>query len=180
MTINDGICDRAQIVRNAITGKLTDDPTCFQVTEADLNGITERMRLSPPGTAVTLKAGEFRGLTGLTWLTLSGVNLSPGLPLGLFEGLSSATRLDLCSVRLTSVQAGVFAGLGSLERLTFDGNDIASLPANLLADTPKLKKVYLYRNGLDSIDGDTFNGATNLEGHQASRQRPVPIAGRFV
>ena len=72
VTINDGICDRAEIVRNAITGKLTGNPTCFQVTEANLNGIAGTLDLSPPGTAVTLKTGEFRGLTGLKRLNLSG------------------------------------------------------------------------------------------------------------
>ena len=163
VTINDGICDRAQIVQDAISVKLSGDPSCHDVTKSDLNGIVGTLRLKSTNEAVSLKAGEFRELTSVDLLTMSVVNLSKGLPLRLFEGLDSVERLSMCFTQLSSLQAGVFAGLGKITQLWMDNNSMSNLPAGLFEDIPTLKEVRLYSNKLKSLDSDAFRGAVALE-----------------
>ena len=163
VTINDGICDRAQVVQNAIIGELTGNLNCHEITEANLNGVTGEIDFPMTLTPVTLQSGEFKGLTSLVSLRLSKVNLSPGLPSGLFEDLDSLETLRMCFSSIQSVEAGDFAGLGNLTRLYMDNNQVDSLPANVFADTPKLIWLYLYYNGISSIDGDAFNDATKIK-----------------
>ena len=161
--INDGICDRAKVVQDAIIGKLDCTPSCHQVTKTDLAGIEGKLSLARTPNPVKLRAGEFRGLGNVETLALSVVNLSLGLPEGVFEGLNSVTKLYLCISKISSLTAGVFSGLESLTHLYLDNNSIAALPAELFRGAGKLEEIHLYRNEIVTLHGNVFSGATELK-----------------
>ena len=160
--INDGICDRAEAVQDAIIGKLDGSPSCYDVTGDELASITGKLDIARTSTPVTLRAGEFRGLSNVQTLSLLHVNLSPGLPVGLFEGLDSLFSLAMCDNKISSLNAGVFSGLKNLTSLDLDNNSIPSLPADLFADTPDLKHLRMYSNEIASLEGNVLRGATKL------------------
>ncbi len=162
VVINDGICDRAEIVRDAIRGKLPGVSSCHAVTESHLRGIQGTMGLAKKEDPVTLQAGEFRGLSALGHLNLSGVNLSQVLLPGLFEGLDSVIALNLCDTNISSLNAGDFSGLGKIAHLSADKNKIKSLPADLFENVPTLKVVKLYSNEIATLDANVFRHAHSL------------------
>ena len=162
VVINDGICDRAEIVRDAIRGKLPGVSSCHAVTESHLRGIQGTMELAKKEDPVTLQAGEFRGLSALGHLNLSGVNLSQVLLPGLFEGLDSVIALNLCDTNISSLNAGDFSGLGKIAHLSADKNKIKSLPADLFKNVPTLKVVKLYSNEIATLDANVFRHAHSL------------------
>ena len=86
---SSGICERTQEVRDAILAKLSDVSECANVTDSHLAGITGDLTLSNESISA-LKAGDFKGLSGLEQLYLDTNDLS-NLPDGIFEGLE---RLD--------------------------------------------------------------------------------------
>ena len=90
---SSGICDRTQEVRDAILTKLSDVSDCANVTDSHLAGITGDLTLSNESISA-LKAGDFKGLTGLGQLYLDNNNLSD-LPDGIFAGLESLDTLWL-------------------------------------------------------------------------------------
>ena len=162
VVINDGICDRADIVKKAILGKLPGVSLCHAVTESHLRGIQGTMGLAKKEDPVTLQAGEFRELSALGHLNLSGVNLSQVLLPGLFEGLDSVIALNLCDTNISSLNAGDFSGLGKIAHLSADKNKIKSLPADLFKNVPTLKVVKLYSNEIATLDANVFRHAHSL------------------
>ena len=90
---SSGICDRTQEVQDAILAKLSDVSDCANVTDSHLAGITSDLTLSDKGISA-LKAGDFKGLSGLEQLYLDTNDLSD-LPDGIFEGLESLDTLWL-------------------------------------------------------------------------------------
>ena len=76
-----------------------------------------------------LQAGEFRELTDIgIHCDMSSVNLSLGLPLGLFEGLDSVGQpLHVLQPDHIVEGKGVFAGLQSITRLRMDNNSVDSI-----------------------------------------------------
>ena len=162
VVINDGICDRAKIVQDAIRGKLTGVSSCHAVTESHLRGIQGTMELAKKEDPVTLQAGEFRELSALGHLNLSGVNLSQVLLPGLFEGLDSVIALNLCDTNISSLNAGDFSGLDKITHLSADKNKIKSLPADLFENVPKLEVVKLYSNEIATLHEHVFRNAHSL------------------
>ena len=90
---SSGICNRTQEVRDAILAKLSDVSDCANVTDSHLAGITGDLTLSDKSISA-LKAGDFKGLSGLEQLYLDTNDLSD-LPDGIFEGLESLDTLWL-------------------------------------------------------------------------------------
>ncbi len=104
-----GICDRTEEVQDAILSKLRVD-NCADVTDEQLSGITDSLRLSRVS---SLRSGDFDGLTGLTHLTLSGGSFT-SLPEGIFDGLTSLRSLFVIGTGLSSLPEGVFDDLHAL------------------------------------------------------------------
>ena len=90
---SSGICDRTEEVRDAILAELSDVSECANVTDSHLAGITGDLTLSDKSISA-LKAGDFKGLSGLEQLYLDTNDLSD-LPDGIFEGLESLDTLWL-------------------------------------------------------------------------------------
>ena len=102
-----GICARTPEVRDALVALISGVDDCVGVTATHLADIIE-IDLSRSSIA-DLKAGDFAGLTALTYLSLAGNSLA-SLPAGVFAGLTALTSLDLDNNSLASLPAGVFAG----------------------------------------------------------------------
>ena len=90
---SSGVCNRTQEVQDAILAKLSDVSDCANVTDSHLAGITGDLTLSDKSISA-LKAGDFKGLSGLEQLYLNNNNLND-LPDGIFEGLESLDTLWL-------------------------------------------------------------------------------------
>ena len=95
------IRDRTPQVRHAIRVKLPNISDCAAVTDSDLRGITGSLDLEGEGIA-KLRAGDFRGLSNLQRLLLSGNDLT-ALPDGVFDGLSNLEILSLSGNKLSSL-----------------------------------------------------------------------------
>ena len=121
-----GICARTQQVRDGILALISGVTDCAAVTEAQLASVTGHLDLANSNIG-TLQAGDFDGLTSLTYLELHRNELS-SLQAGVFSGLTSLTYLDLQRNELSSLPAGVFSGLTSLEELLLGGNSVNPLP----------------------------------------------------
>ncbi|XP_025275384.1 tsukushin isoform X1 [Canis lupus familiaris] len=86
--------------------------------------------------------GAFRGLAGLTHLSLGSLQGLPQLaPYG-FRELQSLQVLDLSgNPKLKWAGAEVFSGLGSLQELDLSGTSLLPLPETLLIHLPALQSI---------------------------------------
>ena len=100
---NQGICDRTPAVRDEILESLPSGTLCEDVTETDLNGITDFLSLFDPSLD-SLHPDDFKGLTAIRGLTIVDTALE-SLPAGIFSDLQSVTRLSLARNRSRSQQA---------------------------------------------------------------------------
>ena len=140
-----GVCDRTDVVRALIMAKL-DRQDCTSVTPGDLAEIfnlqivpREGERLSPRP-VLTLRVGDFQGLTNLLALSVRGYALTP-LPAGIFEGLSRLEVLGIANNDMTHLPAGIFGGLSRLYYLRLAGNTLSSLPAGIFEGLSSLRTV---------------------------------------
>ena len=201
------ICSRTQQVQDEIV-RVINDPdqsptppstpvTCATVTATQLAAIT-RLELNAP-TPLTdgvpndyiditeLQSGDFAGLTSLTFLNLSGNNLTTSklpsnifsglsalrslrlggndlttLPVGIFSGLSALRSLRLDRNDLTTLPVGIFSGLSALRSLRLGGNDLTTLPVGIFSDLTDLPNLDLSFNSFNTLGAGVFNGLTNL------------------
>ena len=137
------VCERTPEVRDAIM-RLARADSCQDVDAKALKDI-RRLNLScprPPCTeaqALSLKSGDFDGLTALDYLDLYDRGLT-ALPAGIFDGLDSLRQLWLDANRL-KVQAGMFDELASLEYLGLRWNRLTAVPVGVfdgLTDSARL------------------------------------------
>ena len=160
VTPTPGICARTAQVRDAILARLADVSDCAAGTVADLASIDGKLNLL--GKNITsLSAGDFAGLTSLTWLDLSDNPLS-SLPDGVFDALTSLTDLHLVYNGLSSLPDGVFYDLTSLTRLSLIGNRLLSLPDGVFDGLTSLTELNLQENSLSSLPDGVFDGLTSL------------------
>ena len=140
-----GICGRTEAVRNAILGRISGVDNCADVTATHLAAITSR--LAPSGQNIAdLKAGDFAGLTALTYLDLNGNDLTTP-PAEVFDGLTE----------LTTLPAGVFDELTALTWLALAGNPGA--PFAPTADALPDDGTVSYGGGTVTLDGSGSDGA---------------------
>ena len=128
-TLTGGVCGRTPQVRYAILGAVAAASDCSQVTEAHLARISGEFEVSG---LTSLAAGDFAGLIGLGRLRLYGSGIET-LPVGLFDGLDSLTRLDV-RAGLTHLPKDIFRGLGKVTFLSLDGLQYPESPGNRLRE----------------------------------------------
>ena len=158
---SDGICGRTTVVMEAIAkaAGFYGAAECDQVSDAHLAEIGT-LQMQNQGLS-SLKAGDFEGLTALTFLNLE-LNSLASLPEGLFVGLSSLQYLSLNHNQLTELPAGTLAELSALKRLRLESNDLAHLPASVFAGLSNLEELLLDWNRLTALPADLFVDLTSL------------------
>ena len=186
-TIDPPLSQRTPQVRDAIVAAVSGVNNANDVTLAHLAAIT-KLELSwnvSREKIISLKAGDFSGLTSLEVLWLSHnslTNLPEGIfdelsslevidllynninsiPSNMFKGLTSLKRLDLQGNRLTSLSTEWFDDLSSLETLSFKGNSLTELPTNVFDKLTSLKSLDLSSNSLTSLPTDIFDELSTL------------------
>ena len=168
--VQGGICDRTPQVRDAIVTKIPGVNNCLFVTDEHLASITGRLDLSvtpvhdDSKVISSLKAGDFSGLSGVTWLDLSGNKLS-SLPDGIFSDMTSLGELNLEWGFWTAIPTNAFTGLPSLTRLDlgYGSGPNTTIPANAFSGLPSLTTLNLNSHRrITTIEPNAFNGLSNL------------------
>ena len=152
------LAGRTRQVQDAIVAAVPDIDNAADVTEAHLATITS---LDLSWSSLTLKTGDFSGLSALTTLDLN-LNDLTSLPEGVFSGLSALTTLNLSGNDLTSLPEGVFSGLSSLTTLNLNSNDLTSLPEGVFSSLSALTTINLNSNDLTSLPTGVFSGLSAL------------------
>ena len=185
VTPTPGICDRTQQVQDEILRQLSGVDDCAAVTVADLETVP---RLVMEGKSITsLKAGDFAGLTAVTFIYLnsnrvtslpetvfSGLtaletldledNVLRVLPAEVFSGLTALESLNLGDNRLSVLRAEVFSGLTALETLDLSsGNVLSSLPGTVFSELSSLTSLSLEDIGITELSAGLFSGLSKLE-----------------
>ena len=146
VTIEEGVCDRTQQVRNALRRSLP----CAAVSATDLGGRRD-LDLANTGLAA-LRGTDLSDLSGLAVLDLSG-NALTSLPAGLFAGLGA-----LGEVRLQDNPGAPF--VLRLALLRTDGEPWAPGPAAVVARVRE-GAPFALRAALSAVNG-TLSAATAL------------------
>ena len=152
------LAGRTRQVQDAIVAAVPDIDNAADVTEAHLATITS---LDLSWSSLTLKTGDFSGLSALTTLSLGGNDLT-SLPEGVFSGLSALTTLNLSGNDLTSLPEGVFSGLSALTTINLNSNDLTSLPEGVFSSLSALTTINLNSNDLTSLPEGVFSGLSAL------------------
>lgn len=153
ITINEGVCDRTEQVRDAIRV----DRACSDVVS--LRGI-RTLDLTAKG-ITRLKTGDFDGLVDLGLLHLDRNRLAR-LPEGIFDDLRRLSVLDLSRNALESIPADLFDGSTGLRNLSLEQNRLADLPDGIFRSLDNLDSLKLSSNPLGSISADLFSGLAKL------------------
>ena len=139
-----GICGRTEAVQTAILAKISEVTDCALVTDEHLAAIAGALDLS--GLSLTdLAAGDFHGLTSLTFLDL-GNNSLARLPSGVFDNLTSLSALGLYDNNLAALPSDALDNLTSLTQLDLSNNRLTTLPAGVFADLTSLTQLKLADN----------------------------------
>ena len=157
-----GICGRTAAVRTAILGKISGVSNCANVTDAHLAAITGLLRLGTEN-ITALAAGDFDGLTALTYLDLHTNSLST-LPAGVFDELTALTTLALYGNPLTTLRAGVFDELTALTDLLMGGTSLSTLRAGVFDELTALTQLALQGGQLSTLPAGVFDELTALTG----------------
>ena len=157
---NLGICARTAAVRDALLAKITGVTDCALVTATHLAAITDTLDLSEKS-ITALAAGDFDGLTALTYLDLESNELT-ALPAGVFDELTALVQLWLYNNSLTALPAGVFDELTALTTLVLEGNSLTALPAGVFDELTALEGLGLGSNSLTALPDDVFDELTAL------------------
>lgn len=111
---------------------------------------------------ISLRDGDFEGLSGLVFLDLSH-NFLRGLPDSVFADVASLDTLNLEQNLLASLPESVFATLTGLVHLDLSGNALTALPDSSFAGFTALKKLYLDDNWLTTVPEGIFADLTALD-----------------
>ncbi len=161
ITVRDlGICARTVAVRDALLARIAGVTDCALVTDTHLAAITGTLDLSYESITV-LAAGDFDGLTALTYLDLEHNSLT-ALPAGVFDELTALTTLNLFENLLTALPAGVFDKLTALTTLLLEDISLTALPAGVFDKLTALTRLDLSRNSLTALPAGVFDKLTAL------------------
>jgi Leucine-rich repeat (LRR) protein len=156
------ICDRTAVIMDAILSQIPDTNNCAEVTSAQLAAITDLSGLDSKNIS-SLKAGDFDGLSSLTWLWLDGNDLVT-LPEGIFDELTSLTGLVLSQNDLNMLPNGIFDELTSLTGLWLSDNDLSVFPDGIFDELTSLMGLSLSANDLSVLPDGIFDELTSLTG----------------
>ena len=123
-----GICDRSLIVQAPTLAAIAGVSNCADVTPAHLSAITGSLDVAP---LKALKVGDFDGLSSLEELYLQSGSQVTELPAGIFDDLSSLTKLQVGFTGIATLQPDVFSNLSSLTTLVLSFNALTVLPAGV-------------------------------------------------
>ena len=152
-TIEEGVCDRAAPVRDALRGR----GGCAAV--ADLSSLLV-LDLAGSG-AEALLAEDFLDLSGLRVLDLSGNRLS-SWPSAVLAGLPNLISLRLNGNRLRELPAGALAAHPRLIGLHLADNALSALPPGAFRELAELRRLDLSGNALSELPGDVIAGLSGL------------------
>ena len=174
-----GICGRTEAVQTAILAKISDVTDCALVTDGHLAAIAGALDLSGLS-LTTLAAGDFEGLTSLTFLDL-GDNALARLSSGVFTDLTSLSALGLDDNDLITLPSDAFDNLTLLTELDLHDNDLTTLPADVFADLTSLTELDLRNNRLTTLPSGVFEPLTaltqlNLTDNPGAPFAPVAVA----
>ena len=147
LTIDEGVCDRAPEVRDALRGAAA----CSAVSTADLDR-RESLVLANMGIDA-LQPNDFDYLPGMRNLDIHGNRLQT-LPSGLVSGLENLVTLRLDGNSLTELRSGALANLYRLRQLRLDGNRLQALPDGLFHRVPSLTELQLHDNPRGTFRAD--------------------------
>ncbi len=143
---DSGVCNRTQVVQDAILAAIPTVSRCELVIDANLAAIAGTFNLGSISTSQSLfaaKLGDFDGLSSLETLNLSS-NWLTTLPPGVFDKLPMLTTLRLENNLLTlllngqpveALPPGVFNNLSALTTLYLNENLFTSLPSSGVFDS---------------------------------------------
>ena len=156
------ICDRTEQVRDAILLKLTGTDDCSLVTSAQLQTVRGALDLGDMDIE-TLQADDFRHLTSLQRLDLSGKTQLSALPEGVFDNLFNLEVLGLEGSDLSALPSGVFDNLTNMEWLYLQHNDLSALPDGVFDNLTNLRYLDLRGNELSGLPSGVFHNLPKLE-----------------
>ena len=154
-----GICARSRRVKEGILEQLG-GISCEAVTAEHLAAVSQLLLTGTAPTAHNLLAGDFAGLTNLTYLDLSYGQVGSLLE-GIFSGLAKLEYLGLAGNYLDSLPEGIFFGLRNLHLLNLAGNDLIRLPERVFRDVD-LWELDLGENDLVTLPANVFSGQPRL------------------
>ena len=148
------------------TGVLSFSEDCSHVTAADLLTITNLDLGSSSIMNVSgLRAGDFQGLTNLTYLSFSylfdQIKLT-SLPSGVFNGLTNLRELNLGYNWLTTLPSDIFDPVPNLVSLSINNNSLTTLPSDIFDSLPNLVTLDLSNNMLTTLPDSVFDELTRL------------------
>ena len=152
-TIEEGVCDRAAPVRDALRGR----GDCAAVDDLSL-----RLVLNLAGRGIeALRQEDFLGLSRLQVLDLSRNRLS-AWPSAVLGGLPNLTSLRLSGNRLRELPSGALAAHSRLIGLYLAGNELTGLPPGAFRELADLHRLDLSGNALAELPGNAFAGLSGL------------------
>ena len=177
--ISEVLSGRTQAVQSAIVASVgkADD----QITSEDLKRITW---LNISANMPRLQAKDFKGLTNLTFLWLSGCGIQRLEP-GQFDDLTKLEALYLDNNGLTAryIPDGIFDNNPRLQEIHLDHNNIGTnsyinddLPADLFENNRQLVIVYLQNNSIRRLPKTIFSN-TKLNRLDVRNNRLTRIDG---
>ncbi|KAJ8669920.1 hypothetical protein QAD02_001179 [Eretmocerus hayati] len=137
----DALCGSLRPIDNVTTMQCSDleDVKYIEVYHLD--------ELQTPSTSETLEPGNFKNLTSLQHLDLSGGKIKT-IKSGSFSELTLLQTLNLEDNHLNNLESGAFDGLKHLHRLKLRNNAIGQLPSALMT-LKELKELDLSGNPLN-------------------------------
>ena len=161
------VTDRTPQVRDLIVTAVPGVDSAADVTKAHLAAIRvfwlgqiELFGETGGEEITTLQAGDFDGLTGLTFLSINGGEQLSNVPAGIFDGLSSLEILFLTG-NFSNLPEGVFDDLTALTTLAMFSLQLNSLPAGVFNELTALTALSV-AGPLNSLPAGIFDGLTAL------------------
>ncbi len=152
LSIANEVCSRTAEVRQAIEASL--QANCDQITSEDLKQISEI--LIQKVSHLTLKSGDFNGLTKVDTLTLDENGIET-LPEDIFSGLTSLQDIFLSGNRLKVLPLGLFQNLPTVQMIDLSENQISNLPDHVFFGLTSLNFLNLTHNQMIGVSSHVFD-----------------------